>query len=386
MNLDFTPADLHFRAEVRDWLNDNKPTERRPHDGAAMEAFDRAWMRQQFDAGWGGLAWPAEYGGRGLSLIEQLIWFEELAAAGAPPVGSFYVAVNHGGPTLIELGTEEQKAFHLPRILRGESIWCQGFSEPGSGSDLASLRTRAEIDGDHLVVNGQKIWTSFGQHAQYQEMLVRTDPNGVRHKGISWVICDMSSPGIDIRPIRSMDGSAHMCEVFYNNVRIPLSNVVGQLNEGWAVTMTTLGFERGTGMLYDQIEMGRLVDGYIVQSKQKDRHGHRPIDDDQLAQRLAQLRAEVSALRAMSAMTISRAQRDGTPGVAATMVALYTPETMQRVYRMGLDLQGVQGLECPAHGHSPSREYLASFMHTIGGGTSEIRRNIIGERGLGLAR
>jgi alkylation response protein AidB-like acyl-CoA dehydrogenase len=386
MNLDFTPAEQQFRSEVRDWLADNVPRERRPHDGPSMEAFDRAWMRQQFEAGWGGLAWPSEYGGRGLSLIEQLIWFEELAAADAPSVGCFYVAVNHGGPTLITLGTDEQKAFHLPRILRGDSIWCQGFSEPGSGSDLASLRTRAEIDGEHLVVNGQKIWTSFGQHAQYQELLVRTDPTSSRHKGISWVICDMSSPGIDIRPIRSMDGSAHLCEVFYNDVRIPLSNVVGQLNEGWSVSMTTLGFERGTGMLYDQIEMAKLVDSYITQANQKNRSGRRLIDNGELASRLARLRAEVSALRAMSAMTISRAQRDGTPGIAGTMVALYTTETMQRVYRMGLDLQGAQALECPHQGHSASREYLASFMHTIGGGTSEIRRNIIGERGLGLAR
>ncbi len=385
MNLDFTPAEQRFREEVRDWLADNAPREKRPHEGEEMVAFDRAWMRRQHDAGWAGIAWPKAYGGRGLSLVEQLIWFEECAGAGAPSVGCFYVAVNHGGPTLISMGTDDQKAFHLPRILRGESVWCQGFSEPGAGSDLASLRTRAVVDGDHLVVNGQKIWTTFGQHAQYQELLVRTDASGPKHKGISWVICDMSTPGIEVRPIRCMDGSAHFCEVFYNDVRIPLSNVVGQLNEGWAVTMTTLGFERGTGLLHDQIEMGRLVDSYIAQA-QVSAGGSRLIEDGVIADRLARLRAEVSALRAMSAMTISRAQREGSPGIAGTMVALYTAETMQRVYRMGLDLQGAQGLECPEHGDSPQTEYLTSFMHTIGGGTSEIRRNIIGERGLGLAR
>lgn len=386
MNLDFTPDEQGFREEVRDWLSENVPSEKRPHEGAEMVAFDRAWMRAQYAAGWAGIAWPKEYGGRGLSLVEQLIWFEEYANAGAPPVGCFYVAANHGGPTLIALGTDQQKAHHLPRILSGESVWCQGFSEPSAGSDLAALRTKAVIDGDHLVVNGQKIWTTFGQYAQYQELLVRTDPAAPKHKGISWVICDMNTPGIEVRPIRCMDGSEHFCEVFYNDVRIPLSNVVGQINEGWAVTMTTLGFERGTGLLYDQIEMGRLVDGFIERARTHRVGGRSVIDNDEIAGRLASLRAEVSALRAMSAMTISRAQREGSPGIPGTMVALYTAETMKRVYRMGLDLLGTQGVECPAGEDSAQREFLSSFMHTIGGGTSEIRRNIIGERGLGLPR
>ena len=386
MNLDFTPTEQRFREEVRAWLADHVPREPRPRDGEAMVAFDRAWMRMQHEAGWAGIAWPKAHGGCGLSLVEQLIWFEEYARAGAPPVGCFYVAVNHGGPTLIAVGTEAQKAIHLPRILSGESIWCQGYSEPGAGSDLAALRCQAEIDGDHLVVNGQKIWTTFGQHAGYQELLVRTDPSSAKHKGISWVICDMNSPGIEIRPIRCMDGGDHFCEVFYQDVRIPLTNVVGQLHEGWAVSMTTLGFERGTGLLYDQFEMGRLVDHFIVRAREPGFSGRRAIDDGELAARLAQLRAEVSALRAMSAMTISRAQREGSPGIAGTMVALYTAETMQRVYRAGLDLQGARALECRAGESSPQLDYLSSFMYTIGGGTSEIRRNIIGERGLALPR
>lgn len=386
MNLDFTPEENRFRARVRDWLHDHVPREPRPHEGQAMVDFDRSWMRQQHDAGWAGLAWPQAFGGRGLTLTEQLIWFEELAVAGGPPVGCFYVAVNHGGPTLIAMGTDAQKAFHLPRILRGESIWCQGFSEPGAGSDLAALRTRGEVDGDHLVVNGQKIWTTFGQHARYQELLVRTDPGSERHKGISWVICDMQTPGIEVRPIRCMDGSAHFCEVFYNDVRIPLSNVVGELHQGWAVTMTTLGFERGTGLLYDQIEMSRLVDRYVERANEHGVDGRRRIENEEIAAQLARLRADVSALKAMSAMTISRAQREGSPGVAGTMVALFTTETMQRVYRMGLELQGVEALAQPGGAHSAQRDYLTSFMHTIGGGTSEIRRSIIGERGLGLPR
>lgn len=386
MNLDFSVEDESFREKVREWLIANAPTEARPH-GAAMVAFDRAWQRTQFEAGWAGIAWPKEYGGRGLSLLQQLIWLEEYARAGAPPVGCFYVAVNHGGPTLIALGSQEQKAFYLPKILSGETIWCQGFSEPGAGSDLANLRCKAEIDGDDLVVNGQKIWTTYGQHAKYQELLVRTDSSAPRHKGISWVICDMDSPGIDIRPIACMDGTEHFCEVFYDNVRIPLSNVVGDLNDGWRVTMTTLGFERGTGLLYDQLEMSRIVDHLIELAKtQPGPDFLRPaIEDDEIAAELATLRAEVSALKAMSYTTISRAQR-GPLGAEGTIVALYTAELMQKVYRTAVDLLGTEGLVLPEAPDSFQFRYLNSFIHTIGGGTSEIRRNIIGERVLGLPR
>ncbi|HKY91661.1 MAG TPA: acyl-CoA dehydrogenase family protein, partial [Nevskiaceae bacterium] len=264
MNLDFTPAERAFREEVRRWLDANVPTEPRPHEGPAMLAFDRAWRKKQHAAGWAGLAWPKAYGGRGLTLIEQLIWFEEYAAAGGPYIGAFYVAVNHGGPTLIALGTEAQKTFHLPRILSGDSVWCQGFSEPGAGSDLAGLRCKGVVDGDELVVTGQKIWTSFAQYADYQELLIRTEPGSQRHKGLTWVICDMKSPGLTVRPIRCMDGTPHFCEVFYDEVRIPLSNVVGGLHDGWATAMATLGFERGTGMLADQIELSRTVDRLVA--------------------------------------------------------------------------------------------------------------------------
>ena len=263
MNLEFSPAERTFREAVRAWLEENKPREARPCDGEAMVSYDRAWQKRQFEGGWAGIAWPKEYGGRGLSLIEQLIWYEEYARAGAPDIGMFYVAVNHAGPTLITCGSEAQKAFHLEKILRGDSIWSQGFSEPGAGSDLASLRTRGEIDGDHLIINGQKIWTTYGQYSRYQELLVRTDAQSPKHRGLTWVICDMSTPGIDVRPIECMDGSEHFCEVFYDNVRIPSNNVVGGLNNGWATAMATLGFERGTGGLADQIVLSGVADELI---------------------------------------------------------------------------------------------------------------------------
>ncbi|MGE0741750.1 MAG: acyl-CoA dehydrogenase family protein [Hyphomonadaceae bacterium] len=387
MNLDFTPDERRFRAQVRDWLRTNAPKEKRPEDGPAMLAFDRAWQKKQFEAGWAGISWPKEYGGAGLSLIQQLIWFEEYALAEGPYLGSFFVALSHAGPTLIARGTDAQKAFYLPKILAGETPWCQGFSEPGSGSDLASLRTRAEVDGDHLVVNGQKIWTSLANRAKYQELLIRTDANS-RYKGITWVIGDMDLPGITIRPIKCMHGSADFCEVFYDNVRIPLQNVVGEINDGWNVAMATLGFERGTAALAEQIEMSRVVEELIELAQTRlGPDGVRPaIKDEEFAGRLATLRAEVAALRAMSYAAISRAQRDFTPGAEGALIALYNTETMQRVFRTAADLMGGEMLDLGASPHRWTTQYYRSIMQTIAGGTSEIRRNIIGERVLGLPK
>lgn len=381
MNLDFSPAEHEFRDAVRTWLAANTPREPRPTRGEAMVAYDRAWQRCQYEGGWAGIAWPKEFGGRGLSLSEQLIWFEEYARAGAPEIGVFYVAVNHAGPTLITCGSEAQKSAHLARILRGDAIWSQGFSETGAGSDLASLRTRGVIDGDHLVIDGQKIWTTYAQHSQYQELLVRTDASAPKHQGLTWVICDLGSPGIDVRPIECMDGSDHFCEVFYNEVRIPLSNVVGGMNNGWATAMATLSFERGTAALADQIELSKVVDELVELAKST-----RALLADDLMAELALLRADVMALRAMSYATISRAQRTAVPGAEGTLVSLYMTEVHQRLYRVALRLLNEESIELPPQPRSVQRRYLSSFMQTIGGGTAEVRRNIIGERVLGLPR
>jgi alkylation response protein AidB-like acyl-CoA dehydrogenase len=387
MNLDFTPDERAFRAEVRDWLRTNVPRDRRPEDGPEMLAFDKAWQATQYAAGWAGISWPRQYGGAGLSLMQQLIWFEEYALAGGPYLGCFFVALSHAGPTLIARGTEAQKAHYLPLILKGETPWCQGFSEPGSGSDLASLRTRAVVDGDHLVVNGQKIWTSLANWSKYQELLVRTDPES-RYGGITWVIGDMDLPGITVRPIRCMHGSEDFCEVFYDDVRIPLENVVGAVNDGWNVAMATLGFERGTAALAEQIEMGRVVEDLIALAQDRPGpDGIRPaIQDDEIVSRLATLRAEVAALRAMTYASISRAQRDFEPGPEGTFIALYNTETAQRVYRMAADLMGADMLDLDAAPERWTTQYYRSIMQTIAGGTSEIRRNIVGERVLGLPR
>ncbi len=380
--------EARFRSEIRGWLADNVPREKRPLEGPAQRAFDCEWQRRQFEGGWAGISWPVEYGGRGLSLVEQLIWYEEYALADAPPSGAMFIGLSHGGPTLIVKGSEAQKAAHLPPILRGEHVWCQGFSEPGAGSDLASLRTTAEIEGDHLVVNGSKIWTTYAMFADYQELLVRTSRDKPRHKGISWVICDMRSPGIDIRPIKAMSGLTHFCQVFYDNVRIPLANVVGEIDGGWGVAMATLGFERGTASIAHQIELSRTMDRLIdlAGSVAGPCGEARAIDNGAIAADLARLKAEVAALQAMSVMSISRNMREAVPGAEGNLVALHFGELVRRVNGFAFDLLGPGAFECENGLGEWPLHYLEAFKWGIGGGTLEIRRNAIAERYLGLPK
>ena len=386
MEFSFSPADEIFREEVRDWLATHIPREKRPPGGHAALDYDKAWQRIQYDGGWAGLDWPAEYGGRGLTALRQLIWMQESARLGAPPVGDLYIGLNHGGPTLIALGTGAQKDFHLKPILTGDHVWCQGFSEPGAGSDLAGIRTRGEIDGDHLVVNGQKIWTSYAHHADFQELLVRTGGGSKKHEGMTWVICDMKLPGITIRPIRDMSGAHHLNEVFYDNVRIPIANVVGGVGNGWKTAMSTLGFERGTGMICVQLEMAHLLEAAIAYARETTgADGRKLIEREDLAMRLAGLRAEVSALRAMAYMNISRHERR-VAGLEGTLAALFHGELERRVSRIVLEVAGMSGLELHQDYGNWARRYLGSFPMSIAGGTSQVRRNIISERLLGMPR
>ena len=377
-----------FREEVRTWLEANVPRDKRPPDGGAMRAFDMAWQKAQYEGGWAGISWPKDYGGRGLPLVEQLIWHEEYSRAGAPSSGNMFVALSHAGPTLINEGTEAQKSFHLPRILKGEVTWCQGCSEPGAGSDLGALSTRAEVDGDHIVVNGSKIWTTYAPFANFQELLVRTDPQSTKFKGISWVICPMDTPGIEVRPIRAMSGITHFAQCFYDNVRIPIDNVVGGINDGWRVAMTTLGFERGTASIAHQIELSRTVEKLVAIAREIDAPDGRrkAIDDDAIAVELANLRAEVAALRSMTALSISRNMRQAVPGPEGNLVALQIGELIRRVMGFALKLLGPRGLERDNEFGEWPLEFLECYKWAIGGGTTEIRRNAIGERVLGLPR
>jgi alkylation response protein AidB-like acyl-CoA dehydrogenase len=382
MNLDFTADEIAFREEVRSWLADHAPQGPLSPAGPERLAFDKQWQRTLYDHGWAGLSWPAEYGGRALSLIKQLIWYEEVARAGAPGEGVFFIALNHAGPTLIARGTDVQKTTYLPPILRGETPWCQGFSEPNSGSDLASLRTSGVVDGDHLVVNGSKIWSTGAHQSDYQELLIRTDAGSKRHAGLSWVIGDMHLPGVEVRPIRAMEGDVHFCEVFYNDVRIPLANVVGKLNDGWNVAMATLEIERATASLGERIEIARIIEQLIELARTTTDHAGRPvIEAGDIAARLSLARAEAATLRAMSYMTISRVNH-GSLGPEGIIPAVYGTELVQRVHKLAMDIIGVRALAMDGW---PKR-YLFSRSRTIAGGTAQIRRNIIGERLLGLPR
>ena len=379
MEIRFSPAEEAFRAEARAWIEANMPRTPRPTELRARSEYDLAWQRRMHAGGWAGVSWPREFGGRGATLMEQLIWYEEYARAGAPDISTLFVGLNHAGPTLIACGSDEQKAHHLPRILRGDVIWCQGFSEPNAGSDLASLQTRAVVDGDDLVVTGQKIWTSFAQIAEFQELLVRTDPEAPRHKGISWVICPMSAPGIEIRPITTLTGESDFCEVFYDAVRIPLANVVGRLNDGWRVAMATLSFERGTAFLSEQVRIARRVGELIDVAR---RAG--ALDDVEITRRLARAQAEVDAMRAMTYRSVSLAARTGVPGAEASMIRLFFSELVQRIDVLAMEILGARAVADPESRWTSS--YLAGLSQTIGGGTKDIQRNIIGDRFLGLPR
>ncbi len=387
MNLDFSPEQVEFRERVRDWLHDNVPAEKRPPDGAEGRAFDLAWQQTLYRGGWAGINWPKEYGGQGLDTFQQLIFLMEYSRCGAPGDHYRFNGLNLAGPTIIACGDEAQKATYLPPILKGEVIWCQGFSEPGAGSDLASLKTRAVIEGDEMIVTGSKIWTSWARFADWQQLLVRTDPDAPRHQGITWVINRMDNPGMDIRPIRDMAGGTDLHEVFYDQVRIPLQNVVGGLNNGWKVSMAQLSFERGTAFMPSQIETQNTIEALIELAKTRRlEDGRYAIEDDHIAYQLATLRAEIRSLLAMTLLGISRNERLAMPGPEGSMLKLFQSELYKRITALALDILGPDRTALDELAGRWPRAFLGSFANTLGGGTSEVMRNIIGERCLGLPR
>lgn len=389
MDLEFTPEDDALRAEMRAWLETNVPSEARPAEVVAAGQYDRDWQQCLHEGGWAGINWPKEYGGRGLSAVQQMIWFEEVARANAPAMNSMLIALMHGGPTLIARGSEEQKAFHLPLILKGEAVWCQGFSEPGAGSDLAAIKTRGRVEGDELVVDGQKMWTSFGHWADYQELLVRTDPESKRQKGLTWVICDMKLPGIDIKPVLSMSGEHHVNMVFYDNVRIPLANVVGAVGEGWSVAMSTLAFERGTAFLADQVELAHKIERTIALAKKtRLENGGLAIEDEEIAHRLARIKADTMAIRSMTILGFSRIERSSLPGPEGSMLKLFVTTTYKALCELAADISGWHFFEYGDNRHTNRMTYdfMWSWVLTIAAGSSEIQREIIADRVLRLPR
>jgi alkylation response protein AidB-like acyl-CoA dehydrogenase len=393
MDLRYTEAEETFRRELRAWLADAVPAHGEPprgHDWAARRAYDTAWQRKLFDAGYAGIHWPAAYGGRDASPIEQLLYYEEIARANAPYVGVNFVGLLHGGPTLIAEGSEEQKERHVRPILRGEQVWCQGFSEPGAGSDLAALQTRAVRVGDDYLVSGHKIWTSFAQVADYGELLVRTDPDAPKHRGITWLILPMDADGIEIRPLRTLAGEGEFSEVFLTDVRVPVANRVGAENDGWRVTNVTLRFERGTAFASDMIHLQRFLRELVAVAKRVTRHDARAWDDRGLRREVGHLAAELDALWAMVKLSVSQADATGVPGVGASAVKLFYTELYQRVAELGMRLLGRAALSREDVDGLPSgailRRALQSLSLTIAAGSSQIQRNIIGERILGLPK
>jgi len=393
MDLRYTAAEERFRTELAAWLAETLPTlaaKPDPSDWPARRAYDTHFQRLAYEAGYAGVDWPKEGGGRGSTPVEQLVYVEELERAHAPYVGVNFVGLLHAGPTIVAEGSPEQRARYLPAILRGDDVWCQGFSEPGAGSDLASLRTSAVRDGDDYIVNGSKIWTSHAEVADFCELLVRTGDNDPKHKGISWLIMDMASPGIEIRPLRTIAGSTEFAELFLHDVRVPVANRVGEENDGWRVTMVTLSFERGTafvGELLQSIELLRSL---------------RDADDATGGTHrvtVGRLGAELDALWALTRRNVSEAARTGVPGVGGSVFKLAFSELRQRLGELGMSIVGRAGLvwdelDGPPWARSsggPGNTELVdtwvnSFSRTIAAGTSQIQRNIVAERILGLPK
>jgi alkylation response protein AidB-like acyl-CoA dehydrogenase len=389
MDLRFSPADEQYRLKLRTWLAANLPKEEGPSEQDAEFAYRRAWQRQLYDGGWVGISWPKEYGGQGATLIQQAIYAQEMTRAKAPqPANGLGIGIV--GPTLMHHGTEEQKKRFIPKILSGEEIWCQGFSEPNSGSDLASLQTKAVLDGDDFVVNGQKIWTSLGQYADWCILLVRTDPNAPKHRGISYLLVDMHSPGITVRPLKQITGNSEFNETFFDNVRVPKHNLVGDLNEGWRIAMTTLTYERGISSLATQVRIKQHLDAMIDYARTTRKNGETLSQDPVLRQQLVRAHIGVEIMLLNLYRGITTRLRGKPAGPEASLDKLYWSELDKWMQELGMELQGPysQLMEDSKHAVPGNWQYnfLRSRAGTIYSGTSEIQKNIIGERVLGLPK
>jgi alkylation response protein AidB-like acyl-CoA dehydrogenase len=394
VDLRYSDAEQAFRSSLRAWLDatlPGLPDKPSPDDWPGRRAYDTHWQRLLYDAGYAGVDWPTEGGGRGASPVEELIFKEELERAHAPYVGVNFVGLLHAGPTVIAEGTPEQRARFLPPILRGDEVWCQGFSEPNAGSDLASMRTRAVRDGDDYVVSGQKIWTSHAEVADYCELLVRTGPEDSRHRGISWLILPMDTPGVDIRPLHTIAGSTEFAELFLDEVRVPVANRVGEENDGWRVTMVTLSFERGTAFVGDLLEAIELLSACVELARRTGAWG-----DPATRRQAGHLKAELDALWALTKRNVSQAARTGIPGVGGTYFKLAYSETRHKLGEFSLalldraglsahDLEGADGAG-PLPAATMVEDWLRGISLTIAAGTSQIQRNIVGERILGLPK
>ncbi|MFQ5880104.1 MAG: acyl-CoA dehydrogenase family protein [Dehalococcoidia bacterium] len=393
MDFRFSPQEGAFRQEVRTFLDRELPPDwdADPYELTNDDqewAFATAFLKKVGQRGWIAPHWPKEYGGAGLSVMEQLIYNEEMAYRRAPLVN--VIGVRMLGPTLIVYGSEAQKRQHLPGIASSEVIWCQGYSEPGSGSDLASLQTRAVRDGDDYVINGQKIWTSYAHRAQWNFLLARTDPDAPKHRGISFFLLDMKTPGITIQPLVNMAGLHGFNQVFYDNVRIPKENLVGEENRGWYIGASLLDFERSN---IAGAALARRDFEHLVQfCRQTKTNGRTLLEDPLVRHKLAEMAIEIEIGRFISYRVASIQARGQIPNMEASVAKLYHSELSQRLANTGLQIMGLYGQLRPESGRWArlqgrfAMSYMITVSNTIAAGTSEIQRNIIAARGLGLPR
>lgn len=394
MDFHFTPEEEAFRQELRSWLLANLPADYDPEKFAwEMDAEERfrfhlAWHRRMYEGGWVGVHWPKEYGGRGATLVEQLIFHEELERVQAPHPANV-LGLIMAGPVIMHWGSEEQKRRYLPKILSGEELWCEGLSEPGAGSDLASLQTRAVEDGDYFVVNGQKVWTSGAHRAHFCQLFVRTDPEAPKHKGMACLLVDMKTPGISVRPLVQITGDAEFNEVFFTDVRVPKANLLGAKDQGWQVLVTTLMFERsGIGL---DLPVDNTLQQLIALSKRVQLNGQPASTDPAVRQKLAQFSIECKAIRYNVFRHLTRRLKGDPPGPEGSIVKLAGSELGLKMAAFASELLGVYA---PLMADSPyavdrgkwARIILGARALTIAGGTSEVQRNIVGERVLGLPK
>jgi alkylation response protein AidB-like acyl-CoA dehydrogenase len=376
VDLTLSPSEEAFRDELRAWLKDNHPGREPEGDMAGFE-FRRAWQRQLHDAGWAGVSWPQEYGGRGATLVEQAIYNEEFVRAQAPSTANV-LGLAMGGPTVIAHGSEEQKHRYLEPILSAEEIWCQGFSEPGAGSDLASVKTRGVRDGDDWVVTGQKVWTTLAHHAKWCMLVARTDPDAPKHQGLTYFLMDMEQDAVQVRPLRQITGEAEFNELFIEEARIPDDNIVGGEGNGWAVAITTLMHERATLAFGLQIAVKLALRELIDEARESG-----DAADPQVRDRLAQLYIEAEVLRLNAYRGLTAIMRDGVPGPEGSLGKWQWAEVNQALTELAMDLRGPRAV---LYDETWTFRFLRARANSIEGGTTEILKNIVAERVLGLPR
>jgi alkylation response protein AidB-like acyl-CoA dehydrogenase len=393
MDLNLTAEELQFRDELRAWLAANVPKDWNEWREKPLEEsfpYLQAWQRKLYEAGWAAVSWPREYGGRSATLMQQAIFWEEMARVEAPPMANS-LGLGLIGPTIIAYGTPAQKERYIPKILSAEEIWCQGFSEPNAGSDLANLQTEARLEDDHYIVNGQKVWTSYGWVGSWCELVVRTDPNVPKHKGLTVLLVDMKSPGVEVRPLRQMTGESEFNEIFFRDVRVPVANVLGKLNDGWNVAVSTLMHERGSYGARLHLLFKRNINRLIEIARTTQRNGRPAAQDALIRQKLAQFVAEIEIMRLNQMRASSRISATGIPGPEGSILKIFWSELNQRVQQFAQELLGPYGQLEAGDPHAIDKGiwsygYLRTRGNTIEAGTSEVQRNIIGHFVLGLPR